>query len=102
MKPYLGLFARWMDVSSTAEARSELGTLLLTPSANSDNLDDYAQYLDEVIEIACELLPKGDCIAQVRHLADMGNPKLRESACGLLKGLLGEDCLPVKDPIRSR
>jgi len=99
---YLGLFTKWKDVPSITEARRELGTLLLTPSANGDNLDDYAGYLGEVIEIACELLPKSECTAQVRHLADLGNPKLREAACGLLKGVLGEDCMPPTGSIRSR
>jgi hypothetical protein len=102
MYKYLGLLTKWKDVPSTTEARRELGTLLLRPSANSDNLDDYAQYLGNVIDIACELLPKTDCAAQVRRLADMGNPRLREEACGLLKGELEQDCQPPKDSIRSR
>lgn len=88
MYKYLGLLTKWKDVPSTTEARRELGTLLLRPSANSDNLDDYAQYLGNVIDIACELLPKTDCAAQVRRLAIWENPKLREEACGLLKGEL--------------
>jgi hypothetical protein len=102
MYPYLGLLTKWKDASSSIEARRELGILLLTPSANSDNLDDYAQYLGSVIDIACELLPKTDCALQVRHLADMGNPRLREVACGLLEGELGQECQPPNDPIRSR
>ena len=102
MYQYLGLFTKWKDVSSTTEARRELGALLLTPSANSDNLDDYAQYFPVVFDIACEILPKTDCAEQVRHLAYMGNSKLREVACGFLKGELGEDCQPSKDTSHSR
>ncbi len=83
MSPYLGLFTKWKEVSSTIEARRELGSLLLTPSANSDNLDDYGQYLGSVIDIACELLPKTDCASQVRQLASVV-PR-RESSCPLLR-----------------
>jgi hypothetical protein len=102
MHRHIGLFTTWQPVSSTSDARRELGTLLLTLFANSDNLDDYAQYFPDVIDIACELLPKTDCAQQVRRLADMGNPKLRQVACGLLKGELGGDCQPPKNTIGSK
>ena len=102
MKPYIGLFTKWENASSTTEARRELGTLLLTPSANADDLDDYTAYLWDVGRIACDLLSKTDCALQVRRLADMGNPKLQEDACGFLKGELGEDCLPPTRASRSR
>lgn len=102
MYQYIGLFTKWKGISSTIEARRELGNQLLTPSANGDNIDDYARYLGNVIDIACELLPKTDCAAQVRHLADTGNRSLHEEACGLLKGELGQDCQPSKDSVPSR
>jgi hypothetical protein len=102
MVPYIGFFTKWENVRSTTEARRELGTLLLTPSANSDNLDDYADYLGNVIDIACDLLLKTDCALQLRRLADMGSPKLRENACGFLKGEFAEDCQLPNGASRSR
>jgi len=74
-------------------ARRRLGALLLTPAANSDSLDDYSRYLWDVGDIACELLGKAECIRRIRGLEGLGNPKLRESACGFLKGQLEVDCL---------
>ncbi|HWC96286.1 MAG TPA: hypothetical protein VG456_06045 [Candidatus Sulfopaludibacter sp.] len=100
--PYLGLTTKWKDVETIAEARRELGTLLLTPSANAADLDEYAGYLASVINIACELLPKTDCAAQVRSLADLGSPRLREEACGLLNGELGQNCMPSRDTLPAR
>jgi len=88
---FIGLFTRWEDGPPLA-AREKLGTLLLTPSANSDKLDDYADYLWDVGDIACELLGKAECTQRIRALSALGNSHLREQACGFLKGQLGQGC----------
>lgn len=89
-----GFFTAWYT-RSPLSPRQQLGTLLLTPSANTDSVDDYARYFWNVGDIACELLGKPDCTRQIRKLATLGNPALRESACGFLKGTLETDC-PAK------
>jgi hypothetical protein len=85
---FIGFFAK----SSPLSARQQLGTLLLTPSANSDTLEDYARYLWDAGDIACELLGKTECVRQLKALAELGNPVLRENACHFLKGQMDEDC----------
>jgi len=90
---FLGVFTRWED-DPTLPPRQHLGSLLLTPSANADTLDNYADYFWDVVDIACELLGREECVRRIRDLAALGDPKLRESACGCLKGQWKEqyDC----------
>jgi hypothetical protein len=88
---FSGVFTAWSE-GPPLPARRRMGALLLTPAANSDSLDDYASYLWDVGDIACELLGKPECIRLIRGLEGLGNPALRESACGFLKGQLGVDC----------
>ena len=86
-----GVFTPWSQ-GPHLPARDRLGALLLTPAANSDSLDDYARYLFDVGDIACDLLGKPECIRRIRTLERLENPALRESACGFLKGQLEADC----------
>jgi hypothetical protein len=72
--------------------RQRLGALLLTPTANAETLKDYADYLWDVGDIACELLGKDECAIRVKGLSGMGDPTLRENACNFLKGQLSLDC----------
>jgi hypothetical protein len=88
---FIGIYAKWDDGPGSAP-RQRLGALLLTPSANSETLEDYANYLWDVGDIACELLGRVECARRIKALAQAGNPALREGACGFLKGQLGEDC----------
>jgi hypothetical protein len=88
-----GVFLPWSQ-GRPLPARQRLGAFLLTPSANTDSLDDYARYLWNVGDVACELLGKLECARRIRRLEGLGNPALRESACGFLKGQLGVDCQP--------
>ena len=88
---FLGIFTPWSE-RPPLPARERMGALLLTPSANSDSLDDYARYLWNIGDIACELLGKPECAKRISRLQRLGNPALRESACGFLKGQLGVDC----------
>jgi hypothetical protein len=86
-----GFLTKWED-GPPLPAPQRAGALLLTPSANSDQLEDYAYLLVDMGDIACELLGKGECIRRIKDLARLGNPMLREYACGFLKGQLREDC----------
>jgi hypothetical protein len=88
---FLGLFTSW-DEGPRSPARQCLGSLLLTPAANSDTPEDYADYLWNVGDIACELLGKAECTQQIRVIAGLGDAVLRESARNFLKAELGEDC----------
>jgi hypothetical protein len=89
---FLSLFDKWDDSQRRAPAREQLGLLLLKPAANSDTLSDYARYLGDVVDIACELLGRAECVERISALAGLGNPALRGAACGFLKGQLGVDC----------
>jgi hypothetical protein len=90
---YIGLFPKWED-GPPLEAHKRLGILLLTPTANSDSLEDYAGYLPLVIDIACELLGRSDCIRRIQALGNLGSPRLREVACGFMKDQFGQPCHP--------
>jgi hypothetical protein len=86
-----GFLTKWEDGPPLA-APQRVGALLLTPAANSDQLEDYAYLLVNMGDIACELLGREECSRRIRDLARLGNPMLREYACGFLKGQFGEDC----------
>ena len=58
------------------QAKEKFGTLLLTPAANTGSLEDYANYLWLIGDIACELLGKPECAEQIRHFMELGNPAL--------------------------
>lgn len=88
---FIGLFAKW-DGGQRVPAQQQLGLLLLTPAANSDTPDDFATYLWNVGDIACELLGRVECVEHIRALAGIGKPALHEAACRFLKGQLGVDC----------
>ncbi len=87
----LGLYVPWNELSNLP-AREQLGNLLLTPKANSDTLEDYAQYLWSIGDIACELLGKAECVRCLRSLVELGNPTLTEAACHYLAGQQQEPC----------
>jgi hypothetical protein len=86
--PFLGLLSRWED-GPQLPAPQRLGVLLLTPSANTDDLAEYAGVLWDVGDIACELLGQAECARRIRGLAGLGDPKLRKAACDFLTGELG-------------
>ena len=97
---FMGIFTSWSQ-GPHLPARRRLGTLLLTPTANNDSLDDFANYLWNIGDIACDLLGKPECIRQIRNLQELGNPTLRLSACNFLQGQLGVDC-PAKVNANAR
>jgi hypothetical protein len=88
---FIGFFAKW-DENSRQSPQRQLGALFLTPAANSDALEDYARYLWEVGDVACELLGRAECVREIRALGELGNSALRDNACHFLKGQLDEDC----------
>jgi len=88
---FIGLFTKWED-GPRLPARQRLGVLLLTPAANSDTLEDFAHYLWNVGDIACELLGKAECVRQIRNLASPGSATLRTEACRYLEGQQNTRC----------
>lgn len=88
---FVGLLSKWND-EPLLPARERFGAMLLTPSANADNLEDYASYLWAVGDIACELLGQSECARRIRSFLLLDNVKLTDAACGFLKGQLREDC----------
>ena len=88
---YLGLLTRW-EQGPNLPPRQRLGALLLTPHANTGTLKDYAYYLWDVGDIACDLLGKAECARRIRQLAKLGSPMLRQNACGFLQGQLHDSC----------
>ncbi len=83
-----GLFTAWLEGPSLSP-REHLGALLLTPSANSDSLDDYSSYFWDVANMACDLLGRDECTRRIRNLENLGNSALRDSACEYLRGSFG-------------
>lgn len=90
---FIGLFPSWDDLPSVPP-KQRLGIFLLTPLANSDNSDDYATYLWNVGDVACDLLGNTECVEQFQQLASQPNGSLRTSACNFLSGQLGKQCSP--------
>jgi hypothetical protein len=90
---YLGLFTKWTP-TNPSESRRKLAELLLTPTANSDSLDDYAKYFPLVVDMACDLLDRSDCAERIDSLARMGNASLRDVACGFLRSQFRQPCRP--------
>lgn len=86
-----GVFAAW-SARLPLSPQQQLGTLLLTPTANANSLEEYARYLWNVGDTACQLLSKTECTRRIRYLATLGDPALRASACSFLKQQLGTDC----------
>jgi hypothetical protein len=94
---YIGVRDRW-ERGPDLPAPMRLGAFLLTPAANTDTLDDYANYFWNVAGIACELLGNGECARRIRELTILGSPKLRDDACRFLEGELhvSEKCSPSR------
>jgi len=88
---FLSLLTAWSD-GPALPPRQRLGTLLLTPKANVDSLEEYVDYFWLVGDIACELLGTAECTRRLRTLAGPENRALRQAACAYLKGELHEDC----------
>lgn len=84
---YIGMRYKW-ERGPDLPAPERLGALLLTPGANTDTLDDYANYFWNVAGIACGLLGKPECTRRIRELKILGSPKLRDDVCRFLEGEL--------------
>jgi hypothetical protein len=87
-----GLLPDW-NQGPPLPATQRLGTLLLTPGANGDNLADYASYLWDIGDIACDLLGREECARQLLILGESRDTLLRENVCNFLKGQLATPCL---------
>ena len=89
---FLGLCESWSD-GPPLPAKSRLSAMLLDPAASCATMDEYAEYLWLVGDIACELDKKA-CISSIRTLAHLGSVKLREHACNYLKAQQETSCDP--------
>lgn len=88
----VGLCATWDDGSSLP-ARERLGALLLTPTANCEPLESYATlFLNQVGDLACEVLGRTECVRRIRTLAHSGNAAMRAAACLYLRGQQQTSC----------
>jgi hypothetical protein len=106
-----GLLTKWVDEPHVLPPE-KLGVLLLTPSANSDNLREYAETIWNVADIACSLLGKSECVQRIRGLTALGNSDLRKAACEYLRAQQGESCsserpvitgpAPLSKPVTAR
>jgi len=90
---FISVLAKWDD-ASPLPVRRQLGVLLLTPRANCDTLDDYANYIWSAADIACELLDNNECEGRIRAFLKSKNVALRKSACDYLRAQRGELCVP--------
>jgi hypothetical protein len=90
---FVGLFVSWDDLPSLPP-RERLGTLLLTPLASSVNLEDYASYIWNVGDVACDLLGKAECARQIDQLGRLPSAAIRAAACDFLLGQLAQACGP--------
>ncbi len=88
---YFALLGRW-DEDPRLRPRQRLGALLLTPRANTTTLKDYAVYLWDVGDIACDLLGKAECVIRIRRLEKLGNPALQQMAYTYLQDQLHVGC----------
>jgi len=70
---------------------SALGSLLLSPEAYRDGVEDMKGNFPAISAIACSLFGKDEC---VRKLTDLGNreSQLQFAVCGALKIIYGMEC----------
>jgi hypothetical protein len=88
----VGFCVNWDD-GPALPARQRLGALLLTPAANCEPTADYAQYfLEQLGDLACEVLGKDECVQRIRALSRSGEAPVRAAACEYLKGQLEVPC----------
>ena len=90
---FLGLLTKWED-GPPLPAPERLGVMLLTPSANSETLEDFSKYLWDIGGIACEFLGKAECARRVGDLLSLHSTSLADAACHFLKDELQVDCHP--------
>lgn len=88
--PFLGLFVAW-EPSSTLSPQRQLGTLLLTLEAVSEDAGRYVEDMLSNADIACELLGKTQCAQRIRELSTE-NSALHEPLCQFLRSELGQEC----------
>lgn len=99
---FVGFNVKW-NILPTQAPEKHFGQLLLTPSAIDASLRDYAHGFFNLANAACLILGRDElsegrspraCVAQVRALADLGDPNLRRAACDFLQSQFGERCRP--------
>lgn len=86
-------YTNWDDGSSVAP-QTRFARLLLTPSADGASVQDYARRFFTPASTACFILGREPCIEQIRALAALGDPDLRQAACEFLRSQFQEKCAP--------
>jgi hypothetical protein len=93
----LTFLAPWNRLAVNPPLR-RFATFLLTPSANTASLDEFAEGLWDQAEVACGILGESECKERLRSLARMGSPTLRETACSYLAVEYRTPCEEVPSP----
>jgi hypothetical protein len=88
---YLSFHTTW-DNNSQVDPEKRIGRLLLTPSANSKTLHDFAQGFFHEAMNACIILGTSECTKIINALAQRKDPDLREAACKFLKSQFQQNC----------
>jgi hypothetical protein len=88
---YINFYAKW-DNASKLDPQTQFGELLLTPSARSATLREFAQGFFNPASTACSILGRERCIERIRSLAALGEPELQRTACDFLKSEFRAAC----------
>jgi hypothetical protein len=76
-------------------SEAQFGELLLTPSANSRSLSQFAvEGFYSAASVACLILGQPLCTERLKSLAGLGDPKLSQAACSFLSSQFDEPCSP--------
>lgn len=88
---HLGFHTRWNRGARTT-LQEELGMSLLTPAANTRTNREFADAIWDQADVACALLGKARCVAELRALSRVGDKALQTAACEYLRAQQGESC----------
>lgn len=88
----LGFRTKW-NIGAGTTPMEELGRLLLTPAANTGTNREFADVIWDQADIACAILGKARCVAELRALSRGGDQALRTAACEYLRAQQGESCV---------
>lgn len=79
----MAFLSSWNSIEVNPPMR-RFATYLLTPSANTTSLDEFADGLWDQAEVACGILGASECKERMLRLARMSSKPLRETACSYL------------------
>jgi hypothetical protein len=88
---YLTFSANW-DSNLAENPQIRFASLLLTPSAMSATLSEFAQGFDDPASTACFIIGRQQCTERIRSLSNLGDAALQRAACEFLHSQFQEDC----------